>query len=824
MELNNFLIYEIEITNFRGYKQKKFNFLNENNDISRFILLSGPNGYGKTTIIDAIEWCITGSIMRIKKDFLRRCNSSEKNQNSQNNGLLRHNSKGKEECRVSLYGKYNNENVTLIRTYSGLKDFDGINGYSNLRIECSNSISNIMEKVLDNLQKNFYDRNICSYDKNIELYTKGRNDIYSMFSGLFGEFRESKKISENLEAIKNVAKDKIKEVKTNITNLNEKIDILESENKKRKINEYKENGSIAIKIKEDIEIINQMSSSELEIYKKECEQKFENLNDIVHDKVQLKLKSYCDYLNKNIKLAKINELYSIIKDNEEILSIIKNVDFPSLKAEKVKLQNFKKASISQTNIITNEDELKKLNLSKGKLENILKEVNSIKEIKNRNQNTIESLQVQLSKYSSKSVLINAIRGIVDNIDGFNEYKQESDNCPLCGSKGYSNSELAKYAKEFLGETDNIRIEISKQIESIERENNEKIKSLKLIIEKEIQTRELEISNLLKDEIIASKCKQMFKTLEIKEETLNQVELIKTNLSNEVMNFNEGEIIKEIIKSNMNFLKEVDFQECCLKPLGERKACIDMLLRRLGDLESDMLMEELDNYGFDSLLIEIEHLKKVLNIIEFILGDEEVKKMKVQKIQLDESLRLLENGNNKVSKMISDINKIMSEFEIKETKRIVEPLDSFYRKIARNSNISNIYIEKAKSKNNMELMVKDNWGQKTVFANTLSTGQLSTLAIAIFLSRALLDREDNIPFYMMDDPIQSMDDLNILSFIDILRFELVNDKKESKFINQLIFSTCNKDLELLINHKMKSFGIAGSTFKFIDLAEVKQSNY
>ncbi len=74
--------------------------------------------------------------------------------------------------------------------------------------------------------------------------------------------------------------------------------------------------------------------------------------------------------------------------------------------------------------------------------------------------------------------------------------------------------------------------------------------------------------------------------------------------------------------------------------------------------------------------------------------------------------------------------------------------------------------------------------------------------------------------MMDDPIQSMDDLNILSFIDILRFQLSRQQEENSFMNQLIFSTCNQELELLIEHKMKSFDVDSRIFKFESIGEYR----
>lgn len=54
-----------------------------------FVLLAAPNGIGKTSVIDAIEWCLTGSIGRLKNSYdLRSTNDAERKINV--NGILKY--------------------------------------------------------------------------------------------------------------------------------------------------------------------------------------------------------------------------------------------------------------------------------------------------------------------------------------------------------------------------------------------------------------------------------------------------------------------------------------------------------------------------------------------------------------------------------------------------------------------------------------------------------------------------------------------------------------------------------------------------------------
>lgn len=52
-------------------------------------MLAAPNGIGKTSVIDAIEWCLTGSIGRLKNSYdLRSTNDAERKINV--NGILKY--------------------------------------------------------------------------------------------------------------------------------------------------------------------------------------------------------------------------------------------------------------------------------------------------------------------------------------------------------------------------------------------------------------------------------------------------------------------------------------------------------------------------------------------------------------------------------------------------------------------------------------------------------------------------------------------------------------------------------------------------------------
>lgn len=444
--MRDFYIKAVYILNFRGYSgAKEYNFVDKNGNPYNIVLLSGPNGYGKTTLLDSIEWCLTGNIKRVIDDYNNRCSIKSEKTVSSHKGLIRNINATNKDVIVRVEMGYKNENIKIYRKFNGTNELEAFNiSLTEFNIECSDNIRDEVEKVIKHIETDFTFNNICSYDKNIELYKKGRNDIYNFFEAYYSEFYEAKKIIENLEKLK------------------------------------------------------------------------KSLLDI-----------------KESKKEKINRL------NGEL--------------------NFKKE--------------------------LLNTVNSIDNIKIR------------------------------------KYPED---------------------KLFNGEI------------------------------------------YIDDSIIND----------------------KVDITKDFISYNKS--------NNLNF-------------------------------EINKLNDAIKNCNIDVKNIGSE-LKKVTNLIKLI-------------------------------------NKEKTESEKKENERISKPLNDIYKKITRNTSIKEINLKKDNAKNKSSLDIKDIEGNDTPFANIMSTEQVSTLAISMYLAKALLNRNSSFKVYLMDDPIQTMDDLNILSLIDLLRFQFMEDE-EDRIMNQL----------------------------------------
>jgi DNA repair protein SbcC/Rad50 len=95
---------------------------------------------------------------------------------------------------------------------------------------------------------------------------------------------------------------------------------------------------------------------------------------------------------------------------------------------------------------------------------------------------------------------------------------------------------------------------------------------------------------------------------------------------------------------------------------------------------------------------------------------------------------------------------------------------------------------------LDVLVTNNLNQQKLIPNLyFSTAQINILSLSIFLATALNSREYNCIF--IDDPIQSMDSINVLSTIDLLRGIIATGEK------QIILSTHDINFHNLLMKKI-----------------------
>lgn len=95
----------------------------------------------------------------------------------------------------------------------------------------------------------------------------------------------------------------------------------------------------------------------------------------------------------------------------------------------------------------------------------------------------------------------------------------------------------------------------------------------------------------------------------------------------------------------------------------------------------------------------------------------------------------------------------------------------------------------------------------------SSSQLNALAVSLFLGLNLGTREAPLQAVMLDDPLQSLDDVNLLGLVDTLR--------RTKALRQLVVSTHDRRFTNLLQRKLRPVGEDGKTlvYAFSDWSEI-----
>jgi exonuclease SbcC len=153
---------------------------------------------------------------------------------------------------------------------------------------------------------------------------------------------------------------------------------------------------------------------------------------------------------------------------------------------------------------------------------------------------------------------------------------------------------------------------------------------------------------------------------------------------------------------------------------------------------------------------------------------------------------LENERTAVSTYLNEqINSFFYEDLINDLYRRIDPHPD-YKKIKFKCDFSDV-------KPRLSVGVYQTSEEELIIPNLyFSTAQLNILSLCIFLAKALNAKDEKrkpLDCIFIDDPIQSMDSINILSTIDLLRSIVVNEKK------QIILSTHDENFHNLLRKKM-----------------------
>lgn len=414
---------QVTIKNFRNFQgEHKFDFTK---DITIFL---GDNGNGKSSIFDAIQWCILGKIDRV----------NEKRSESLKDILINNDS---DACFVEIL--FSNE-IKLKRSVSR---------NSNITISCQERDGKVVrseEKVKDCLNKAFGDGQNRNFDFQEALKSSllAQNQVlnfiasdtptqrYNVLSSILG-MEEIANIKQNLEAVRGVIEKKIKD----------------AEISERKIKQEVENQKLILETKYDIANIDIVKASEFNFEDKQNEK-----DNLLKSKIQIEEK-----LNRFHSLQKMidGEVENLRSLTEKIKGL--NSDLISGQSEKDRI--IKELALNENSFKQNKKNIERVKLEMEIISQNVEKGDELKEIRNKMSNPeLYELSFELEENIQKQVsnfecLLDEYQYTLSNIAEYDQLLQDRESIP---------KDIAEFRQKIKKE----EIEITNQQNNIANLNSE----------------------------------------------------------------------------------------------------------------------------------------------------------------------------------------------------------------------------------------------------------------------------------------------------------------------------------------------------------------
>lgn len=792
------IINSVYIKNFRGVEgEKKFSFKDR-----KFILLSASNGKGKTTVIDAIEWCLTGNIGRLANSYDTRSTNYEERKKNVDGLLKNKNCPDEEEVSVTTnvvyYGNVYHVKRTQIKDILNEKDS---------KVFVNGKAQNAKKFLGEFIDKNFYNYYFCDVQKTFRLLSKKRSEIVELFTEFISDYSREENIAQNLTIFQDDIERKIEEQELNKTSekeLSSYLEILDRYKKASDIVPYNREKMYEEELMECSKMnLDEMSAQLDVLYKCGYCKAYDILQEVNLNEANIKfieklkyieciIEKKGDKINEAIKLGFQND-YCIITDTESEINKIK----------KIELKTFNIQSYLQTLI----------NFENPKFtQSIYDEKNGIIQDLTKK---IENLDKEIRVLSKGNTIIETLSTLVSKKEGVIEYRNrikkdgEISNCLLCGSSIFDDLDeehIFKIANEYLGEHDQLIVNKKKEKDDLMKEKNINFENLIKIgneiikVQIEFLEEKYSVFNDLKKDT---------------EEFFNKISEITKKNSNiyTIQNL----CSKEFLLSELYLLEnQVQTVEYIDERRTEYRKILTLLGYNYGENENENTTlarvsslgkecPEVIKFSIDILTEKINSLRSLISNNEYQIIQKQLTAALVNNEHIKQEVEKLSKLKVNAQEHIEKIQNMVIELKQNEYEKVGPFLHKFYRKLSRVESIKDISVINDSGK----ISLHDEKDKSLL--NVLSNGQLSVFMLAYFLGGAVSrNQNDKFKVYFIDDLTACMDDINMLAFIDFLKYLLMEN---NGLMEQIFFVTCDDRVRRLIQYKMKGGGI-----EFTELGE------
>lgn len=784
--MNKYVIKKLYIKNFKSIEEATLELGGANLNV-----LDGPNGFGKTTIYDAIQLILTGKIRRIESNKIVTTNRGfndyllSKDQTQPTIIKIEFENTNQTDDRFVLARTLTPSTLTNIQRRPG--DFSHFQLYKLNNLEDEEFKVKLTETQLNNLfgVENMVDRyNLFHYieqEENCFLFKQNEKDRMGAISKLFNIEKEM-----NQKQFLEKAKNKLISARTKLEGQISKYEKELNKDKKSNVEIYSYKPLIdpenILDVPWDNENIKPLDSKMKEEYFKELDEINHLISNFPDFKKQLKNEILDKILQNENKLMTIIILGHF---NEEFTDLEKRYK------DQLKLEIYYE-------ILKNKEIIKKaidwdflleiLDLPVEK-EFLIQRINLIKSY-NQNSNAISTVVNQMNQTRDK---------LLKDYEKFIEFNPNNKNyCPLCGDSKNSFEELLNQinsqTQELEGNFDTVTKKVNDELENL---YNEYLNGIMDQIEQKLSV--LSMSKEFFEQLRSyngqitdmAKAKEWFQDLGISIELFINKEMKFVEDLNEKVQALKTEIEKK--KSKVN-----DF---CKEHMNSFRG-----IYRNRFNQNDEMIAKITTSSIGEKKNYIENQYYLQSSLMF----QKVQQLRKQHTKLEETLEAMgriikiynDNINKHRGKMISDIEILFYVY----CGKIIQ---NHQRGIG-------VFIKEDKVTNQEgEIQLKSICfvpPQKTDhdIVHSFSSGQLSSTVIALTLALNKVYGNKGLMTLLIDDPIQTMDEMNMASFVELLRNEFTD--------RQIILSTHEDTISLYLRYKFLKYGLS------VGKIDVKQQLY
>lgn len=736
------------IKNFKYITDKKpleFEFCNRN-----IVILDGQNGYGKTTLFDAIEILLTGRIKHFNQDLQNR---------------------GKETLRILA----NDDTKDIIISAALLSD-----AQKELQLERRLLCKQEFESVIllngqEVQQEELYDK--LKFNKNmfdIGTYISQSQSL----DFLQNKYKERKASVSSLLDSSEIA-DKIQSVKK-IQELLENRVLQETTEKEKEIKVNEENiEDIASQLK-SISIGSGLPGEDIRLFE-ETEYPF--------DIIKIDEKTTFDAV-----VSPLRQIKKFLENYDEYVKYLDNIRIRELLevSKKTYMALFYKKEI--TLLDTKEELLGQLNKSKQLLSDFAEGKWSVDEqLFEKNdidKNTIERIkELLLNQQTERNQLedadkilaqmIKARRTFITQFDAaVNAEKFTKNKCPLCGTSFADIDKAMTKTEAFIN---NIHTDGVKKIEDIEKEITS-IFSVHIIPD---------LQRLLEDNKFVIQLKDTLSGCRTLSTERLETLLHKVNISGFESHNEDNFDIKEFSDRFEVIQKEIREKENPNKvDLNEKEVELYKVLH------STYYHNEKPKHTVNEICTKEQYIARLFNDKLSLQLSSEKEKLKKLKDNYEKYSTKREFMKEILASWINKYDSANKDYQTQLANAIKIPLLVYSGRIIQNYPLG-LGI-KAIVKTNQIVFEADSKNGNDVY-NILSTGQLNGLSIAFLLSiKNVYGTVDGLDILLIDDPLQTIDDISAISLADLLT---------QQGIGQIVLSTHEDAKAALLRYKFKRAGLS-----------------